>query len=186
MRHLKALQVILVVAAVAGVQEVDAQIRGQVHEYAVPAHGKFSLRVPDGWQDFSKPMEQPASVLLRFRPATGDLFYVQVTSFWLDAAKLAKATRESLKATVTKSSEESLRQAIEKDVVLEELRGDETHGYYYSLTDRAPRPGEYKYLTQGSFLTGELMTVFTILYREPVFPEKEMILQMLADAKYAK
>jgi hypothetical protein len=59
-------------------------------------------------------------------------------------------------------------------------------GYYYSLTDRAPGPGEYKYVTQGTLLTGELMVVFTFLHRDLAMPEKSMVLAMLANATYAK
>lgn len=163
-----------------------AQLAREVREYAVPSHGKLSLSVPGGLKEFSKPLPEPASVLLRFRPETGDAFYVQVTSLWLDAAKLAKATPESVKANVTSSADDPLRHAVEKELVLKELRGAETRGFYYSLTDRAPGPGEYRYMSQGAFVTGELMTAFTILHREPVCPEKDMMLQMFAAARYVK
>jgi len=176
--------VLLVGIAVGGAAE--AQVTGQAHEYVVPNHGKLTLAFPGNLKGFSKPVSEPASVLLRFRPQTGDAFYVQVTSVWLDATKIATSTPEHLKATVAKTAQEPLRHSVEKDATLKELRGAETRGFYYSLTDRAPGPGEYKYLSQGSFLTGEMMTIFTILHREPVCPEKETVLQMFAQAKYVK
>jgi hypothetical protein len=186
MRHIRALAVLALLAGLAGGAATDAQAHGQVHEYPVPSHGKLSLSVPGDLRDFSQTLSDPASVLLRFRPRSGDAFYVQVTTLWLDSKKLANSTPESIRDVVKSSAAEPLRHAVEKELLIKDLRGAETRGYYYSLTDRAPGPGEYKYMSQGSFLTGELMTVFTILYREPVCPEKELVLQMFADAKYVK
>ncbi len=155
-------------------------------EYTVPGHGKLILHVPESWKDFSKPLQEPPSVLLRFKPPEGDSFYVQVTAVWLDAAKCANATPKSIKAKVQKSSADPLKRAVEKEAKIEELRGEQTMGYYYSLTDRAPPPDEYKYMTQGIATTGEMMVVFTILRRENNAADKTAALQMLADARYTK
>lgn len=182
MRHLRVALVLLVVITVN--HEAVAQTHNQ--DYAVPGHGKLRLQVPDGWVSSSKSLEQPAAVVLRLNPASGDLFDVQVTTVWLNTERLAKTTLKSLKSTVEETAEDPLRQAVESKLVLVELRGAETMGYYYSLTDRNPAPGEYKYLTQGAFLTGELMTVFTILNRENTSPEVARILEMMAGAQYVK
>jgi len=186
MRRRRTLAAVILLIGLAVGRSAEAQAGGQIHEYVVPNHGKLSLAVAGELKDFSEPFSEPASVQLRFGPQSGDAFYVQVTSVWLDAPKLAKTTPESLKTTVATGAEEPLRHAVETEAVLKELRGAETRGFYYSLTDRAPGPGEYKYLSQGSFLTGELLTVFTILHREPACPEKETVLQMFAQAKYVK
>jgi hypothetical protein len=36
-------------------------------------------------------------------------------------------------------------------------------GFYFAATDRAPKPDEYKFLTQGVVRVGELSVTFTIL-----------------------
>jgi hypothetical protein len=90
-----------------------------------------------------------------------------------------------LKASVGQSTAEPLRQAVEKAVTIQELRGKQTVGYYYSLTDRAPPPGEYKYITQGELLVGELLTTFTILHQDAMLPDKKLALAMFADAIYS-
>lgn len=142
------------------------------------------MKVPHGWRDSVKSLDQPASVTLRFAPATGDAVSVQASTVWLDAAKLARLTDESLKAVVAQSAEGPLRRAEEEKAVIQEVRGQDSHGFYYSLTDRAPGQGEHKYLIQGSLITGELMTAFTILYHEPASAERDMALQMLASARH--
>lgn len=152
--------------------------------FPVPGHGALQLSVPKDWRVHSQTMKDPAALMLRFRPGTGEAFYVQVTALWLDAAKLAKKTPEQLRADVASSAKEPLRQAVEKEARIDELRGAKVLGYHYSLTDRAPKPGEFKYMTQGIFLAGELLTVFTILYQDPAGADRGKVLDMFAGASY--
>ena len=159
-----------------------AQESGQ--RYPIPGQGSLLLSVPAGWRAASRSLEDPASVLLRLRPAAGDGFLIQVSALWLDAAKREGRTPPRLKGEVQKSAEKLLAQSVEKNAVIEELRGAQSFGYYYSLTDRQPKPGEYKYLTQGMVMTGELLTIFTVLHHEPAPPERGQALRMFADATY--
>ncbi len=163
-----------------------AQDQASTQRFPVPGRGSLQLNVPKEWRAISKSLDEPASVLLRIRPAAGEAFLVQVTAVWLEPAKLAGKTEEQLKADVRRGTEKLLTQAVEKEAVIEELRGAQALGYHYSLTDRAPGPGEYKYMTQGMFVTGELLTIFTILYHDPALPEKGKVLQMFAGATYMK
>jgi len=163
-----------------------AQSPTTVKEYAIPGHGTLRLAMPEGWQVSSSPVQQPASTVLHIVPRSGDGFDVQLTAVWLDAAAVARMTAQSIKANVQRSADGLLPQAVEKTVAMQELRGEQNLGSYYSITDRNPAPGEYKYLTQGSFLTGELLTAFTILSRMPAAPEVGQALRMFGDAKYVK
>jgi hypothetical protein len=162
----------------------DAQDRSSLQRYSVPGHGSLQLEVPRDWRVASQSLKDPASVALHLRPASGDAFDVQVTTLWLDRAKSARKTPEQLKAEVQNGTAKLLKRAVEKEVRIEELRGAEVIGYYYSLTDRVPAPGEYKYMTQGMFVTGELLTIFTILYHGPRVPEREKVLRMFANATH--
>lgn len=161
-----------------------AQDEATVRQYSVPGHGSLQLNVPKAWRVATKSLDDPASVLLRLGPGAGNAFHVQVTSLWLDAGKLAAKTPEQLRQDVERSGEKPLQQAVEKRLVVEELRGDQALGYYYSLTDRAPKAGEYKYLTQGIFVTGELLTIFTLLYHDANLAEKAQVLRMFASATH--
>ncbi|HEY7676568.1 MAG TPA: hypothetical protein VIG69_05830, partial [Candidatus Methylomirabilis sp.] len=48
-------------------------------------------------------------------------------------------------------------------IEVRELQGVAARGYYFSATDRAPKPGEYKFMTQGMLRVGSLLVTFTIL-----------------------
>ncbi len=165
---------------------LTARQSGAAREYSIPGHGSLRLAVPDGWRVSTKSLSQPLSVLLRMSPPTGEAFDVQLTSVWLDSAALAKRSPDSIKSNVQRTASGLLPQAVEKTITMQELRGTQTAGYYFALTDRNPAPGEYKYLMQGSFLTGELLSVFTLLSHAPRTPEVEQALEAFRTATYSK
>ena len=174
---------LLVLFSAAGAQEAT-----QAQRYIVPGHGSLLLNVPRAWMALGKPLENPPSVALRFSPAEGTGFSVQFTSVWLEPDKLAGFTPESIRSKTQDSAKELLPESEEKEAAAVELRGAQSIGYYYSLTSRgAPSgPEDYKYMTQGTVRTGEIVTVFTILHRDPAVPEKAQALRMFAEATYSK
>lgn len=155
-------------------------------DFPVPGHGSLRLKLPDGWRSQALPLTDPASVALHFAPAHGDAFDVQVTSVWLDPAKRASVTLDSIKAETQHGAEGLLPHSVEKTVSLHELRGPQTIGFYYALTDREPGPGEFSNLTQGIFLTGDILSAFTILHRTSSPPEVARAIQAFAQATYTK
>ena len=167
---------------------IRAQEPAPAQQYPIPGHGRLVLSVPAGWRVLSESLDKPPAVFLHFRPGAGDAFDVQVTSVWVDAAKRASLAPDSVKAGVERTAAEALPKAMEKEAAIVELRGREAFGYYFSLTGQGS-PAEardYRYLTQGTVVTGEVMTAFTILYRDPTPPEKEQGLRMLRNAAYSK
>lgn len=56
--------------------------------------------------------------------------------------------------------------AIEKEIDLLRLESPAGPGFYFSATDQAPRPGDYKFLTHGLLKAGALSVSFTILTRD--------------------
>ncbi len=151
-------------------------------DFKIPGHGSLRLKVPDGWQSRSRQLADPASITLHFVPANGDAFDVQVTAVWLDSTKPTRETTDSLKADVQRSAESLLPHSVEKTATLHDLHGPQVVGFYYALTDRNPGPGEFSNLTQGEFLTGEILSAFTILHRTPASSEVDEALRAFAEA----
>jgi hypothetical protein len=58
---------------------------------------------------------------------------------------------------------EATSQSVERVLPIQEIKGVDGRGFYFAATDRAPKPGEYKYLTQGMIRVGEIALAFTIL-----------------------
>lgn len=160
--------------------------KSQVADFEISGHGRLHLEVPDAWQVKAKQTSDPPSVTLHFTPTAGDAFDVQVTSVWLDSERLSKMTAASVRASVQRTGEGLLAHAVEKAVELHDLSGAQTFGCYYSLTDSAPGPGEFTILTQGNFITGEILSAFTILYRTPASPDAAQALRSFTEATYGK
>jgi hypothetical protein len=177
---------IMLVMLLAPMAQTQATVPTASTDFPVPGHGSLRLKLPDGWRSRALPLTDPASVTLHFTPAHGDAFDVQVTSVWLDSAKRADVTLDSIKAGTQHAAEGLLPHSVEKTVSLHELRGPQSIGFYYALTDREPGPGEFSNLTQGIFLTGDILSTFTILHRTSVPPEVAHALQAFAEATYVK
>jgi hypothetical protein len=56
-------------------------------------------------------------------------------------------------------------------------------GFYFSATDQAPRPGDYKFLTHGVLKAGGLAVSFTILTRDG---QEQIVRDALAMLKTAR
>jgi hypothetical protein len=153
-------------------------------EFPVPGHGSLRLKVPNGWEVESKQVADPASVTLHVTPANGSAFEMYVTAVWLNSEKLSNITSDWLKQDSQAAADKLLSRAVEKVATLHDLRGSQTTGFYYALTDRESKPGEYTYLTQGMMLTGELLTTFTVLHRTAESPEVAQALGALSGATF--
>ena len=106
-----------------------------MQRFSVPGHGSLLLNVPKEWRVAVHALQDPASAAVRFRPASGDAFSVQVTAVWIDPGRQAKVTPESIKETVRDG-------AAERDLLLaiETAQGEQR--YLQLLCRRYTHPGE--------------------------------------------
>jgi hypothetical protein len=155
-------------------------------DFSIPGHGSLRLKVPDGWQSQSRAVTNPAAVSIHFVPPNGDGFDVQVTAVWLDPEKRSQQTPDSLKAIAQHAATDLLPHSVEKTAAIKDLRGLQSVGFYFALTDNNPGPGEFTNLTQGVFLTGAVLSTFTILHRTPVSPEVDQALRAFSEATYLR
>ena len=174
---MRSLPVVLVLLSCIGAANAkDAAVRS----YALPNHGTLELKTPAGWQDrVERTDDQPPTIT--FTPASGASFQVLVTPLWPSRGKPSPSGDE-VKAIVQRGADGAAQQAVEKSIVVKELKGAMSNGYYFSATDRAPKPGEYKYLTQGMTAVGDLRVGFTILTNDAQAAVVKDALAMLAGA----
>jgi hypothetical protein len=55
--------------------------------------------------------------------------------------------------------------AVEQQVVIQEFKGVYGTGYYFLVTDKAPKPGEYPYAVRAGVGVGDLLLSVTVLSR---------------------
>lgn len=96
-------------------------------------------------------------------PTTGAPFEVLMTPIWSAKKDGSLSRADALRRQIEQAAERLKAKALEERPLIKELHGLAGLGYYFSLTDRAPTSGEYKYLTQGIIRVGNLDVTFTIL-----------------------
>jgi hypothetical protein len=131
--------------------------------YTLPDHGQFVLQVPRGWRDELRqpPNRLPPTIV--FGPASGKSFQILMTTLWPATKGRAPQSPAQLRASVERAAQAVKSQAVEKELPVVEFNGRSGPGFYFSATDPAPKPGEYRFMTQGIIRVGGLSVTFTIL-----------------------
>ena len=132
-------------------------------QFALPDHGVFEITVPTDWQDEVGRPPNRLPPTIKFRPKAGPSFEVLMTPLWPIEGKAPPTDALTVRREVEKAAAGASSQAVEKHIEVRELKGSNGTGYYFSATDRAPAPGEYKHMTQGILPVGQLAISFTIL-----------------------
>lgn len=141
------------------------------------------LTIPDGWVDQVRQPDPRLPPTISIRPAAGPPFEILVTPIWPPRDDGPKPTLEAIRAAVRIAAEAAKSQAVEREIAVRNLSGPETFGAYFSVTDRAPKPGEYKYLTQGMLGLADLRVTFTILTNDGQEKVALQALDMLEGAR---
>ena len=135
----------------------------RTRSYALPDHGTLQLTVPVSWKEEIQqpPNRLPPTIL--FNQDKGPAFAVYVTPMWRTRPDAPEVTADVLKQLVQKATEMAKPKAVERTLEVKAVKGTSGPGYYFSATDRAPAPGEFKYLTHGTIRIGVIVAGFTIL-----------------------
>jgi hypothetical protein len=131
--------------------------------FSIPGHGELVLQVPEGWKgDIRQPPENLPPTFT-FSPSFGAPFRVMVTAGGFAKPGAPVMDADTLRKRVEAIAKGAEPQAAEKSLEVKELVGSACHGFYFSATDKAPKPGEYAYMTQGIARAGDILLAFTVL-----------------------
>ncbi|MCL5037786.1 MAG: hypothetical protein M1269_11820 [Chloroflexi bacterium] len=150
--------------------------------YEMPGHVILQFIVPPDWKELIRGSRWgPPTIELYPRDSNDFLVVLDIT--------LTKKSGENYNnpAVIRKKVEEEgnklLEISVEKSLVIQELKGTEAIGYYYSITDKAPKPGEYTYMTQGRIDTLDFQVSFSIFFKDRSAPYENEALEMLKTAR---
>jgi hypothetical protein len=157
-RHALSL-VLLLLSAVAA---ADSTV---LRTFTFPEVGKLQMRAPEGWPVEMRASSRSELPTVAFGPRDEVTFQVLITP--LSSSGRAKALMAAdMRRMVEMSAQEAQAQSVEKTLALQELDAGTHRGYYFSATDRAPGPDEYKYMTQGVLALEDVLLTFTILHND--------------------
>ena len=150
--------------------------------YTLPGHGYFVVDVPRDWKEQVRqpPDRSPPTIVLG--PTSGNSFQVLLTPTWPETKGRAPHSRDEVRAAVERGAQSAKSWAVESDLRLRGIGGSSGPGFYFSATDRAPKPGTHKVVTTGIIRVGELAVAFTISTHEAQSPIVSQALDLLKTA----
>ncbi len=151
--------------------------------YSVKDHGSLVLDIPATWLDSVGPARRMPGPTLALRPRKGKEFNIQMTFFDHPEMK-GYGGQEGLKGLIDAELDGMLKQAVEKEAKLLKLKGKKVDGIYYTVTDPAPKPGEFKYMTRAWVGTGDLIASVTVLAHKKNPRALKDALAMLESARH--
>lgn len=151
-----------------------------MHVYALAGHGALELPVPAHWKSevYRPPGGQAPTISMR--PASGAAFRVMLVP------DVKPMTPDDMERRVRHDAGKAAPRALEKNLMVKPLRGYVNFGYYFSATDTAPRPGEFKIMNRGIVRVGDMMVSFTILTNDGQHAAVKKVFAMLLHAKHRK
>jgi hypothetical protein len=138
------------------------------------------LQAPEGWRSSRQAGPIPTVSLA---PASGNAFQVLVSPLVSRDGRFAPSSRESLRRLVESGADNAKSQSVEQSLPIQSFGSADVQGHYFSATDRAPKPGEFKYMTQGAMSVSGLPVAFTVLSNGSSKATLEPALRMLASAR---
>jgi TPR repeat protein len=150
--------------------------------YTFSGDDALVVRVPTGWQERVGKGGTKAPTLISYRPKAGAPFEVLLTPV---RARGANLPLEQMQPAVLALADAARKQAVEERLTLVELLGPQARGYYFKATDRAPKPGAYKYLAQGMLALGDVRVAFTVLTNEGQGAVVDAAFDLLRNARFA-
>ena len=151
--------------------------------YALHGHGELVLHVPKGWNDEVRqhPGNFPPTIVLS--GFEGRAFVAKVTPLWERPDSAADfGTAQGIHTIVARAAHAAESESVEGKLDIVTVGGGQGPGYYFHATDRAPQPGDFKYMAQGAVLVGKLVCTFTILTDSDKLVVTNKILNMLNGA----
>jgi hypothetical protein len=151
--------------------------------YALPDNGFLELQVPGNWREIVRRPPEGGPPTIVFGPDQGTPFEVSVTPAWEQGPLGPDADERWIRQQVEQYLEGVKPNAVEKTIDLVRIDSPSRRGLYFSATDKAPRAGDYKFLTHGLLKAGELAVTFTILTRDG---QEQTVSDAMAMLKTAK
>ena len=154
--------------------------------YQLAKHGSLQLSVPNSWNDQMRQRQPDSPPTILFTPERGYGFNVQVTPLWLAKQDAKLPAMEELKTVISSAADDAKPHAVESEIPIREIQGASGAGYYFTLTDHAPKSGEFKFMTQGMLRVGKVMLAFTILSNDSTESAVADALIMLRGARQSE
>jgi hypothetical protein len=149
---------------------------------ALPSGDELWLTIPATWNEKFDSPEKNTPPGVWMTPRQGPSFNVLISPLSGTAVGTAMSDETRLHSIVASVARNALSQSVEMTIPVQNLTGPHVHGFYIFATDRAPKPGEWKYLTQGMINIDGAPFAFTILTNDGQEADAKTALELIRNA----
>lgn len=144
---------------------------------ATAAPLKLYVPYPAGWQ-LREPLLRDNMLAYEARQRVGDkvVQHLQIAAISPPVGKPAPSS-ESLKQLAGNLRDFSLKTAKEKEIPLQKFAT--AQGYFYSTTDKNPKPGEFTQMVEGVMLNQGYLINFTLLTNDAAGADAQAMVSVL-------
>jgi hypothetical protein len=150
--------------------------------FRVAKHADLVLNVPKDWTQSTEQGPVPGLPPTIKFSAAGGQFEMLVTPMTAQNGNADFASPANVKKLAEAQGKRMLSGSKEKSLDLQEIKGDKATGYYFTLTDKAPDPGSFEYMTSAHVGVGDLLVTATMLHHQKDLPQCQAGLAMLKSA----
>lgn len=121
--------------------------------------GALNLLMPENYE--MNVYSEQNSISPTIEIYTKEKALIMITPLWDENSK-EKISDKDLKDIIESGKNYMLPYAVETKVDIKKIDGKDSKGYYFILTDKAPKPNEYKYCLRSVLSVGDLLINATI------------------------
>jgi hypothetical protein len=152
------------------------------YRFTVSRQNRLKLSLPATWRAGMRQDPNGMASTIKIWPTGSERFEMLIS--WIPRTNgEGPVTPERLLQIVRKSGQLAASQSAEQKLHVKEFGPGNWKGYYYRLTDNAPRPNEYKYMTQGAMSDGTVLFTFTFLTNSEEVFDQDQFLRLLSSAQ---
>ncbi len=163
---------------------IDTPQMGQ-GEYSNPAYGKLIFNIPSLWRSKLNRTARQINEVIVFAPQSGNSFKMFLDPLMNEKETIDFNDKDVVRLQVEHLGKQFITSTVEKNITLQELKGSDSTGYYFSITNKKKaKPFEWQCLMQGRMTVGTFYLQFTLLSQTQDAKEISAALEMLATVKY--
>ena len=153
-----------------------------MREYTVYGQGHLRLMVPEGWKaEFQRPITEQFPTII-FRATEGQEFKLLLTVQWEAKAGADFNSSARISTLLEKEWQEMAPSLMETRFEPNTIQGPVARGLYFLVTDKEPKPGDFKYLLRAGVGFGKLLLSATLVFQEKDSPVVSDTLHLLRSA----
>lgn len=149
----------------------------------VPGHGELVLDIPAEWRTEILQLSGNFPPTINVSPSQGRDFEIRMTVLWDQNGSPAFTQSENVMRVLKQMLDKMMPSAVETSAELQPFPIKEGTGYYYTLTDKSPRPGDFTHVVQAGAGVGNLFVTATLLCRSKEFSGVRELVDALASAR---